>query len=152
MSRRAAAALAILTLLGVGLAAGVLRARGKAGPPGMVYFPGGPTRIGSEDGEPSERPTFVADVAPFLLDVHPVTVAEFRRFVEATGYVTQSERFGGSGVFDARTGTWDLVDGASLGEQHQNICFRANRTVGVDAYRPHISQFRAMDGDKAVNL
>jgi sulfatase modifying factor 1 len=79
----------------------------------MVSFAGGRTRIGSDDGEPIERPTFVADVAPFLLDVHPVTVAEFRRFVDTTGYETQSERFGSSAVFDVKTGTWSLVDGAS---------------------------------------
>jgi sulfatase modifying factor 1 len=79
----------------------------------MVYIPGGRTRIGSEDGAPTERPTFYADVASFLLDIHPVTVADYRRFVDATGYVTQSERFGASGVFDVKSGTWGLVDGAS---------------------------------------
>lgn len=112
MSRRASAALAILTVAGVGLAAGAAvrvrlaaRSSSVAAPPGMVYFAGGRTRIGSDDGEPAERPAFYADVAPFLLDVHPVTVLEFRRFVEATGYVTQSERFGSSGVFDVKNGT-----------------------------------------------
>ena len=117
MSRRATAALSILTAACLGLVAGaVVHGGGGVGvatPPGMVYFAGGRTRIGSDDGEPSERPRFDADVAPFLLDVHPVTVAEFRRFVEATGYVTQSERFGSSGVFDVKTGRWGLVDGAS---------------------------------------
>ena len=28
----------------------------------------------------------------FWIDEHPVTVAEFRRFVKATGYVTVAER------------------------------------------------------------
>jgi sulfatase modifying factor 1 len=106
---------ALAILVAGGVAAAVLHARTRAPdvPPGMVYFPGGDTRIGSEDGEPIERPTFVAHVAPFLLDVHPVTVAEFRRFVDATGYVTQSERYGSSGVFEVSAGTWSLVDGAS---------------------------------------
>jgi sulfatase modifying factor 1 len=79
---------------------------------GMVYFPGGSTRIGSDDGEPAERPTFTVEVKPFFLDVHPVTVVEFRRFVDTARYVTQSERFGSSGVFDVKTGTWGLVDHA----------------------------------------
>jgi len=81
--------------------------------PGMVAFAGGHTRIGSDGGPPSESPPFIADVKPFLLDVHPVTVGEFREFVAATRYVTQSERAGSSGVFDAGTARWELVDGAS---------------------------------------
>ncbi len=121
MSRRLSAVFSVVTAAGLALGAGAAvdahrRAAtppGVAVPSGMVYIPGGRTRIGSEDGPPTERPTFYADVAPFLLDVHPVTVADFRRFVDATGYVTQSERFGSSGVFDVRTGTWGLVDGAS---------------------------------------
>src|SRR5947199_6650225 len=84
-----------------------------ATPLGMVYIAGGRTRIGSDDGGASERPTFYADVVPFLLDVHPVTVAEFRRFVDATGYTTQAERAGESGVFDLKRGTWGLVRGVS---------------------------------------
>jgi len=80
--------------------------------PGMVYFAGGKTRIGSEDGPATERPQFTVDVAPFALDVHPVTVAEFARFVAATGFKTQSEQLGESGVFDVTTGKWSLVDGA----------------------------------------
>ena len=79
----------------------------------MVYVPGGVTRIGSEQGPPEERPVFTATVQPFYLDVHPVTVAEFRRFVEATGRRTDAERIGDAGVYDARTGEWRLVRGAN---------------------------------------
>ena len=86
---------------------------GVAVPPGMVYVPGGVTRIGSEDGMPDEAPVFAARVAPFLMDAHPVTVAEFRRFVEATGYVSDAERLGDAGVYDARTDEWRLVAGAT---------------------------------------
>jgi len=82
-------------------------------PAGMVRIPGGRSRIGSSDGEPSERPPFELDMQAFFLDVHPVTVAEFRRFADATGYATQSERFGASGVFDVSSGTWSLIDHAN---------------------------------------
>ena len=82
-------------------------------PEGMVYVPGGVARIGSEDGPPHERPVFEVWVEPFFMDVHPVTVAQFRAFVEATGYVTQAERFGDAGVYDSRTGEWRLVRGAN---------------------------------------
>jgi formylglycine-generating enzyme len=82
-------------------------------PQGMVYVPGGLTRIGSDDGLPDERPTFTARVEPFLMDRHPVTVAQFRAFVEATGYVTEAERFGNAGVLDPNTHRWSLVRGAT---------------------------------------
>lgn len=82
-------------------------------PDGMVYVPGGVTRIGSEDGLPHEQPVFEAEVEPFFLDAHPVTVAEFRAFVESTGHVTDAERFGDAGVLDLDTGAWRLVSGAT---------------------------------------
>jgi formylglycine-generating enzyme len=92
-------------------------ARSPAGvdvPPGMVYVPGGRVRVGSDvEGMPDEAPAFDTVVAPFLLDQHPVTVAEFRAFVEATGHRTDAERFGNGGVLDVTTGEWRLVDGAT---------------------------------------
>lgn len=48
--------------------------------------------MGSEDFYPEERPVHRATVAGFWMDQHPVTVAQFRRFVAATGHVTDSER------------------------------------------------------------
>ncbi|MEZ0469827.1 formylglycine-generating enzyme family protein [Luteimonas salinilitoris] len=83
-----------------------------AAPEGMVYVPGGTTRIGAEDGTPAEQPVFDARVAPFFMDVHPVTVGEFRAFVEATGHVTEAERLGDAGVYDPGTGGWQLLPGA----------------------------------------
>ncbi len=82
-------------------------------PPGMVLVPGGHTNIGSEVGMPMERPVFRAKVKPFLMDVHPVTVAQFRAFVDATGYETEAETFGNAGVLNTETGQWTLVDGAT---------------------------------------
>lgn len=81
-------------------------------PEGMVFVPGGKTRIGSETGMPVERPVFWAKVDGFLMDAHPVTVGQFAAFVEATGFVTEAERFGNAGVFDYETRHWTLVDGA----------------------------------------
>ena len=48
--------------------------------------------MGSEDFYPEERPVREMRVDGFWMDEHPVTAAEFRRFVRETGYVTVAER------------------------------------------------------------
>lgn len=54
--------------------------------------------MGSDSHYPEERPEHETSVAPFLLDPHPVTNAEFAKFVEATAYVTTAEQpVGGPG-------------------------------------------------------
>ncbi len=67
---------------------------GDGTPPGMVLVPGGEFLMGSDAAyaAPNERPAHRVSVAPFFLDVHPVTNAEFAKFVEATGYKTVAER------------------------------------------------------------
>jgi formylglycine-generating enzyme required for sulfatase activity len=47
--------------------------------------------MGSEDFYPEERPVHDVTVGAFWMDTRPVTVAEFRRFVKATGHVTTAE-------------------------------------------------------------
>ena len=63
-------------------------------PPGMVWIPGGRFDMGSESplAGPDEAPVHVVEVDGFFIDIHPVTNARFRAFVEATGYVTVAER------------------------------------------------------------
>jgi sulfatase modifying factor 1 len=82
-------------------------------PAGMIYVPGGTTRIGSDDGPPEEGPPFEAAVSSFFIDIHPVTVAQFRAFIAATSHRTDAERFGEAGVYDVSTGEWRLQRGAS---------------------------------------
>lgn len=90
-------------------------------PEGMVFVPGGRTLIGNdtetsghtERHRSNARPTFWAEVDPFFMDKHPVTVAQFRTFVADTGYETQAEGFGDAGVLDPRTYQWRLVKGAN---------------------------------------
>ena len=57
----------------------------------MVWIPEGEFLMGSEQFYPEERPVRRVAVDGFWMDEHPVTVAEFRRFVKATGYVTWAE-------------------------------------------------------------
>lgn len=83
-----------------------------APPKGMVYVPGGVTEIG-DARVADERPTFSARVRPFYMDVNLVTVAEFKRFVDATRYQTDAERFGSAAVYDPSSDQWMLVAGAT---------------------------------------
>ncbi|MGQ0646408.1 MAG: formylglycine-generating enzyme family protein [Gemmatimonadaceae bacterium] len=63
-------------------------------PPGMVWIPGGEFLMGGDDhyAAEAERPVHRVRVDGFFLDVHTVTNAQFRAFVDATGYVTIAER------------------------------------------------------------
>jgi formylglycine-generating enzyme required for sulfatase activity len=58
----------------------------------MLWIAGGTFLMGSNDFYPEEGPVHRATVDGFWMDEHPVTNAEFRRFVKATGYVTVAER------------------------------------------------------------
>lgn len=64
------------------------------GPEGMVLIPGGEFVMGSDapEAEPQERPAHRVKVSAFWIDVTDVTNAQFRKFVEATGYVTTAEK------------------------------------------------------------
>jgi formylglycine-generating enzyme len=61
-------------------------------PKDMVWIPGGEFLMGSSDFYPEERPVHRVGIDGFWMDEHPVTVAEFRRFVKATGHITWAER------------------------------------------------------------
>ncbi len=82
-------------------------------PEGMVYVPSGYTQIGTTDGMDFERPMFWVEVKPFFMDISPVTVAQFRKFIEATHYKTYAENFGDGGFFDYKTKEWGLKKGAT---------------------------------------
>ena len=59
---------------------------------GMRWIPPGEFAMGSADFYPEEAPVTHAALDGFWIDERPVTVAEFRRFVRATGHVTVAER------------------------------------------------------------
>ena len=78
------------------LAAALMACGANAAPaePGMVPIPGGEFTMGSDADYalPNEGPAHRVKVSPFLMDVHPVTNADFAKFVKATGYLTVAER------------------------------------------------------------
>jgi formylglycine-generating enzyme required for sulfatase activity len=77
----------------------------------FVYVPGGSFMMGLESGAASEQPVHKVAVGGFLLSKKEITLGQFARFVEDTGYVTDAEKRGYSRLW---TGTkWEQVAGAS---------------------------------------
>src|SRR5690606_429397 len=70
---------------------------------GMKLIPGGEFLMGNEGdyGFPAdgEGPVHPVRLDPFWIDATTVTNEQFNAFVNATGYKTESERFGWSFVF-----------------------------------------------------
>ncbi len=69
----------------------------------MVTLPGGAFLMGTEDAagfpDDGEGPVREVRIAPFAIDAHAVNNRRFAAFVEATGHVTDAERFGWSFVY-----------------------------------------------------
>ncbi len=81
--------------LGLGLSARVCADdEHPPGPYAMVWIEGGEFSMGSErpDARADESPVHRVRVSGFWMDQTEVTNAQFREFVEATGYVTTAER------------------------------------------------------------
>jgi formylglycine-generating enzyme required for sulfatase activity len=57
----------------------------------MVWVPAGTYRMGSDQHYPDEAPAHPVSVDGFWMDATPVTNAQFRHFVEDSGYVTFCE-------------------------------------------------------------
>jgi formylglycine-generating enzyme required for sulfatase activity len=66
---------------------------------GAVLVPGGTFRMGSDRFYPEAAPVRTAVVRDLWVDEHPVTNAQFRRFVTTTGHVTVAERPPAAGDF-----------------------------------------------------
>jgi len=78
----------------------------------MIFFEGGTFLMGSENGLPQEQPVHKVTVKPFSIDKSPVTVKQFKEFIELTGYKTEAEKYGDSGVFNLESKNWQLLPGA----------------------------------------
>jgi formylglycine-generating enzyme required for sulfatase activity len=110
-----------LSILAVTLFVIGAMAEGASAPEGMVRIAGGTFEMGSTEGWPHEQPVHTVKVDAFYLDTHEVTNAEFAKFVEETGYVTEAEQWKWSLAFlphsDAEQRVvgaewWVRVDGA----------------------------------------
>ncbi|MEO1805998.1 MAG: SUMF1/EgtB/PvdO family nonheme iron enzyme, partial [Bacteroidota bacterium] len=68
-------------------------------PAGMVWIPSGRLSDSCIQG--------------FWMDETPVTISEFKKFIQSTGYQTEAEKFGNAGVFDFQQRVWYLQKGAT---------------------------------------
>jgi sulfatase modifying factor 1 len=59
---------------------------------GMMWIPAGTFWMGSENGKPDEQPVHEVTIHAFWMDKTEVTNEQFKKFVDATGYVTVAER------------------------------------------------------------
>lgn len=67
----------------------------------FVYVEPGSFEMGSEDGDPDERPVHTVRLNQgFYMGQHEVTQAQFRAFVDATDYLSEAERGEGCYVAD----------------------------------------------------
>jgi Sulfatase-modifying factor enzyme 1 len=77
----------------------------------MVLVPGGRFRMGSGDFYSEERPIHEVVISDLWVDEHPVTNAQFRRFVKATGHLTVAEQAPDAADFPGAAAA-DLVPGS----------------------------------------
>ncbi|MCC6463014.1 MAG: SUMF1/EgtB/PvdO family nonheme iron enzyme [Saprospiraceae bacterium] len=81
-----------------------------AAPNNMKLIRGGTFQMGSSDGESNEKPLHSVTVGDFYLGIYEVTVAEFKAFIDATGYRTDADKEGKSSVY---TDTWKEQSGVN---------------------------------------
>jgi formylglycine-generating enzyme len=103
------------------------------------------------DGFPGdgEGPVHAVTIDSFRIDPHPVTNTQFERFISATSYKTEAERFGWSFVFWAHVPRarfrelvkdrvadapwWCLVPGASWKDPSDGSAMGIRRSWGTGA-------------------
>ncbi len=75
---------------------------GSGDGPEMIWLSGGAFRMGSPEGIGSDRehPAHAVTLSHHAVGKYPVTVGEFREFVDATGYETEAEKEDGAWVWN----------------------------------------------------
>ena len=77
----------------------------------MVYVPGGMFQMGSTEGDDDEQPVHEVTLDGFWIDQTEVTVAQFRKFVNATGHQTQAEDQNWGYAYTGSS--WGQIEGAN---------------------------------------
>ena len=88
----------------------------------MVLIPAGEFLMGSSEGEGAydEHPQHKVYLDAYYIDKYEVTNAQFKEFVEATGYVTDAERKGYGEVWNPKAGLDAMYDFAGVNWRSPN--------------------------------
>ncbi|MBS0431104.1 MAG: formylglycine-generating enzyme family protein [Proteobacteria bacterium] len=102
--------------------------------PSVVVVPLGAFQMGAAPGErgstSSEEPRHEVDITRgFAIGRTEVTVAQFRAFVRASGYVPDSDRLGGASVYDEGSGRMQTVANADWRDDYAGARARDNDPV-----------------------
>lgn len=84
-------------------------------PGDFVKIKGGTFQMGSEEGNDDEKPIHTVTVSDFYLNKYEATVAQYKIFVEDTGYQTDAEKGNGSTIY---TDEGQLVEIAGVNWRH----------------------------------
>jgi len=90
--------------------------------PGMVLIPAGSFMMGDANSTNMEKPVHEVEVDAFYMDTHEVTIEEFKNFVDATHYVTDTEKKDGCIIWNGKG--WEKSEGINwrfdeLGIKHK---------------------------------
>lgn len=119
---------------------------------GMAWIPGGTFRMGSDRHYPEEAPVHSVSVDGFWMNTCVVTNGEFRRFVEATGYVTMAERPPDpAGSIWAITTTGGPTSPARIGAIPRAQAARCERRRGIRSFRSPTRTRKPMPNGSARN-
>lgn len=95
----------------------------------VASVPGSTFRLGDvfNEGSADELPVSFVTVSDFSMGVHEITVGQFKRFCERTGYITEAESEGWAFVWDGSS--WSKEYGATFrapgfpqNDQHPAVC------------------------------
>ncbi len=77
----------------------------------MVLVVGGTFQMGNNDGDADEKPVHSVTLSDFYIGRYEVTLGQFKKFVDETGYQTEADKDGGSSIL---TGSkWKSTDGVN---------------------------------------
>jgi formylglycine-generating enzyme required for sulfatase activity len=91
----------------------------------MVWVEGGSYLMGSNESQEDEKPVHEVNLKGFYMGKYEVTRGQFRKFMEATKYQTEAEKYGGSWIWSSEENKWVKKDGLNWKKDAKgNDCFK----------------------------